>query len=118
MAEPEDYGAEILRILEEHHEDHPQGFHETELMQYNPELRLLKLRGAMADLEAAGKVRRVTADVGQMRIALLDAELEGVQIGHVGPGAAPADLPGGGDRGTNDIRESAQPTDPPESSGL
>jgi hypothetical protein len=118
MAEPEDYGVEILRILEEHHEDHPQGFNETELMQYNPELRLLKVRSSMAELEAAGKVQRVTADVGQMRVALLDAELEDVQIGHVGPGAAPADLPGGAERGTNDVRESAQPTDAPESTGL
>jgi len=105
MAEPEDYGAEILRILEEHHEDHPQGFNETELMQYNPDLRLMKVRSCVAELEAAGKLRRATADVGQMRIALPDAEIEDVQIGHRGPGAAPSDLPGGAERGSNDVRE-------------
>jgi hypothetical protein len=81
MADVAHYMAEILQLLEEHRADHPQGFSELELQQRCEDLPLLGLKRAVEQLEAAGKVHRVLADVGCYRIALPDAELEEVPIG-------------------------------------
>ena len=96
MADIETYKSEILQCLMEHRTDHPMGFTDTELMQCCPELPLLGLRRAVDELEAEGKVHRVTADVGSARIALPDVQLEGVHMGHTGHGAAPMNIPIGG----------------------
>jgi hypothetical protein len=110
MADVEEIKSKVLQILEEHREDHPQGFNETEIMQYDPMLSLLGLRNAVEQLVAEGKAAKVTADVGQWRIALPDADIEDVPVGHQGPGAAPSDLPAGGVPLTNEAN--TMPTPP------
>jgi hypothetical protein len=62
---------ELLRLLQEHQTEHPDGCSETDLMQRSAEFTLRTLRRAEEELEAAGQVRRAPDGRGSYLVALL-----------------------------------------------
>jgi hypothetical protein len=71
-----DRTAYVFRLLEEHEEDHPNGFTKTELTQLRADLSLRELRKAIDRIEAAGGIRWLAAGPGTYRIALPRAQEE------------------------------------------
>jgi hypothetical protein len=62
---------ELLRLLQEHQTEHPDGCSETDLMQRSVEFTLRTLRRAEEELEAEGQVHRASDGRGSYLVGLL-----------------------------------------------